>query len=318
MYIDSSKIKSLLSMKDCINEMQKLFAMNMDEDLINPLRTKMLLSKDDGNLLGMMPAYIKPYNVMGIKALSVFPNNYKNNLGSHQGIIQLFNASNGIPLATIDAEEITAIRTAAVSALVTDNLAVDDAKTLCIIGSGRQATEHLKAILLVRPIKKVHIWSNNFDNAIKFLEVSKKEYNIEFEVFNDISEAVINADIICTVTASKEALIDTKNLSGNVHINAVGACTPKSQELHIDIIKEFEVFVDSYESASNESGAIINTAKYLNVSTTELIKSDINALLNSSDDYKNRPTVFKSLGLAVEDLAASFFCYKRMMNNQQT
>ena len=299
-------------MSECIVAMKQLFLLDFDTDIVNPLRSKMFLPKPINGILGMMPAYIKPYDIMGIKVLSVFPDNYKKGVSSHQGVLHLFETNTGKLLVSLDADEITAIRTAAVSAVVTDLLATKTAENLCLIGSGKQAIKHLEAISQVREIKKVTIWSKNKNNASKFVEQAKKSYNVSFKICATVEEAASNADVICTVTASKEPVLENHYLKQNVHINAVGACTTNTRELTTEVITTSKVFVDDNIAATNEAGDILIPALELGYDAHKLIKATISDILKDSTLYDaSEKTVFKSLGLAAEDLAAGFYCYNK-------
>lgn len=300
-------------MSECIQVMEKLFMLDFNTAVVNPLRSKMLLQNATHGILGMMPAYIKAYNVMGIKVLSVFPENYKKGLSSHQGILHLFETNTGKLISSLDADEITAIRTAAVSALVTNKLAIKNAETLCLIGSGKQAEKHLEAILCVRPIKTVTVWSKNTNNASAFINKVKELYDVTFKKCATVKEAAANADIICTLTASQMPVLENQYLKESVHINAVGACTMNARELTTEIITTSDVFVDDKLAATNEAGAIIIPATELGCDVNQFIKADISELIQGNTLYDaSNKTVFKSVGLAVEDIAAALYCYTKL------
>ncbi len=315
-FFNEEKINQLLPMRDCIQVMRNLFSLNLKEDTLNPLRNIMHLPDKNG-LMGMMPAYIKPYNVMGIKVLSVFHDNYLKGLSSHQGIVCLFETETGNLLATFDADSITAIRTAAISGLMTDLLAPKEAETLCIMGSGKQAETHLEAMLCVRNIKKVKVWSPNKERLTAFVEKAQNKHPlptasgsaISIEAVLSPKEAVKDADIICTVTASPTPILQNGWLKKNVHINAVGASTKTTREIDSETILNADVYVDNYVSATNESGDII-LASNNEHTVTQIIKADIQELLmNPSIIDKAKKTVFVSLGIAIEDVAAAWFIF---------
>lgn len=298
-------------MSECIAVMRNLFSLDPEKDIINPLRPKMMLP--NGGILGMMPAYIQPYGVMGIKVISVYLQNYEKGLSSHQGVILLFDAENGALLLSLDADEVTAIRTAAVSALMTDLLAEDNAETLCLIGTGTQAVTHLEAIRLVRPIKRVQVWSKNPANVARFVQEQSLHHNeIELIPCQNAEAAVREADIVCTLTSSAEPLVFNHWLNSNVHVNAVGASTPNFRELAPEIIFDSDVFVDNYESANNEAGDLI-LAVGDKTKVRSLIKGDIHEVLTKPGLVdKSRKTLFKSLGLAIEDIAVAHYCWKKI------
>ena len=320
-FFNEKQIEKLLPMQDCIAVMRNLFSLNLAEETFNPLRNVFHLPNSTG-MLGLMPAVIKPYGVLGVKVLTVFLDNYKKGLSSHQGIVNLFETETGQLLASFDADSITAIRTAAVSALMTDLLAAENAKTLCLIGSGKQAEKHLEAIFLVRPIKKVNVWSPNYDNANAFVKKMSKTNmltvgnprNIEIKAFHTAQEAVHDADIICTVTSASHPVIFNDWLKERVHINAVGVSTKNKRELDDEIILNSDVYVDSYESAMSEAGDIILAAN-AERSVAQIIKADIHqVLMDKSIIDRSKKTVFKSLGLAIEDVAAAWHCWNKSNN----
>lgn len=297
-------------MSECIAVMRDLFLLNPEEDLINPLRPKMMLP--NGGILGMMPAYIRPYNAMGIKVISVYLQNYQQGLSSHQGIVHLFDAENGMLKLSLDADEVTAIRTAAVSALMTDVLALEDAETLCLIGTGTQALTHLEAIALVRPLKRVKVWSPNPANVQKFVQSQSTLYPLEFEACASAEAAVRDADIVCTLTSSSQPLLFNDWLKAGVHLNAVGASTPNYRETAADVVFNSKIFVDNYESACNEAGDLI-LALGDKEKVRAAIKADIHeALTQPGLVDKSQKTLFKSLGLAIEDLAVAHFCWQKI------
>jgi ornithine cyclodeaminase len=265
-------------------------------------------------VFGLMPAYSKPLRAIGTKLISVFPDNHGTQRDSHQGIVVLFDGANGSPLAIMDAASITAIRTAAVSGVATRLLARQDASTLAILGSGVQAHTHIEAMLAVRPFRKVMIWSRNTEHARALASRAAKKRAADFEVTADARTAVRDADVICTVTASREPVLCGAWLRLGTHINAVGASLPTARELDTEAIRRARVFVDRRESALNEAGDLLIPMQEGAISADH-IESEIGALLsahnvgrpNGDDDI----TVFKSLGLAIEDLAAAHYLHDR-------
>lgn len=311
-FYSSDQIAELLSMKECIATMKDLFSLDKAA-WINPLRSKMVLPEQPVGILGMMPAYIRPYQIMGIKVLSVFPENYKQGLNSHQGILHLFETKTGGLLASFDADMITAIRTAAVSALMTDLLATKNATNLCLLGSGKQAEMHLEAICEVRVIQNVTIWSQNESRAAAFCDkVSSKYKDIKFTICRSVEDATAAADIICTVTAARQPILQNQSLKERVHINAVGACAPDARELASALILQSEVFVDNYLAATQEAGDLIIPATEEGLEVETLIQADIHELLKDKSLTKaSKRTVFKSVGVAIEDLAAAHYCMNK-------
>src|SRR6187455_2642377 len=164
LFVNKQKIASLLPMEECIAVMENMFRSLAAGECLQPLRTIMRLP-DGSGVLGMMPGYAAKLDVMGMKVITVFQSNGESGLPSHQGVVMLFDAKNGEPLMLFDALEITAIRTAAASAVATKLLSRENSSTLAIIGSGEQAKRHVEAMLIVRNIKQINIWSRSKKNS---------------------------------------------------------------------------------------------------------------------------------------------------------
>src|SRR6266540_4354536 len=185
LFVNKEKIVSLLPMNDCIEVMEEMFRSLASGECIQPLRSMMWLPDRHG-LLGMMPGHAKSLGVMGIKVISVFHGNRDADLPSHQGVVILFDAQHGQPLMIFDANEITAIRTAAASAVATRLLSRDNSELLAIIGSGELAKRHIEAMLLVRKIKQVNLWSRNQKNARELAEKISSQYKIVVRVNKNV------------------------------------------------------------------------------------------------------------------------------------
>ena len=311
-YIGPEEVKKLLPMTECIEVMRDLFLNHCQDLVLNPLRAKMWLPENVG-VLGMMPAYIKALGVMGIKVISIFPDNYKKGISSHQGQIVLFETETGQLLCSLDAGEITAIRTAAVSGLMTQLLSRSNATQLALIGTGEQADTHLEAILSVRNIEKVTVWSTRREKMEAFAEKQSMKYNITIELKNNIEEAVENADIICTLTPSRTPILKSEWVKKGTHINAVGSSTASARELDSALVAKSKVFIDNYEAAQNEAGDILIPIQE-GVITEKHILGDISQLLNQScvgRVSKDDITLFKSVGIAIEDVASAFYIFKK-------
>src|SRR5690606_37913050 len=190
-------------MDECMDVMAQALATLARGEAILPLRPVLWLP-DKRGALGMMPSYLGDVQAMGLKVVSVFPGNHGTEYDSHQGAVLLFETEHGQLLAMIDATEITAVRTAAVSGVATRLLAREDAETLAILGSGTQAKTHLEAMLLVRSIKRIRVWSRNAENAARFAEWAARRRGVTVAVAGSVREAVAEADVICTTTAAPE------------------------------------------------------------------------------------------------------------------
>jgi len=293
--------------------MEKMFRSLANGEATQPLRSLMWLPDRKG-LLGMMPGYDKNAEVMGIKLISVFQGNRDKGHPSHQGLVIIFDANNGRPLMIFDASEITALRTAATSALATKLLAREDAELLSIIGSGEQAERHIESILLVRRIKRINIWSRNEKNAASLANKISGRYNIQIIVHKNAEEAVRDADIICTVTSSPQPVVSGDWVKKGTHINAVGSSTPATRELDTNALLKSRLYTDCYESILNEAGDFLIPKKE-GVITDSHIRGDLGEVLSGTKkgrEDKDDITLFKSLGIASEDIFSCWHIYKKI------
>jgi alanine dehydrogenase len=310
--LNRDEVEGILSMEACMDVMSGAFESLERGKSLQPLRSLMRLPTQKG-LLGMMPGYTGENNIFGIKSISVFPENYKQGISSHQGVILLYEGNNGRLIAVLDAEVITAVRTAAVSALATDLLARKDASVLAILGAGVQGRQHLKSISLVRELSKVFVWDIVDEFTKAYVDSQSKLSDAEIIGAGTAKEAVADADIICTVTPSKDPILRWDWVKPGTHINAVGACTPNTQELESALVAKSRLFTDCRESLFNEPGDFLNPKKE-GLITEDHVIGELGELL--TEKIKGRGseeeiTLFKSLGLAIEDLAAGYFVYEK-------
>jgi ornithine cyclodeaminase len=312
-YINKEKVASLLTMQECIAVMEKMFRSLAMGEAAQPLRSLMWLPGKKG-LLGIMPGYDTSIGIMGIKLISVFHGNRDKGYPSHQGVVILFDANNGQPLMIFDASEITALRTAAVSALATTLLSRQDAEVLSIVGSGEQAERHIESILLVRKIRQINTWSRNEKNATRLASKVSERHNIPVVVSKNAKEAVKDADIICTVTSSPEPVVLGNWISRGAHINAVGSSTPFARELDTNAVLKSKLYTDCYESILNEAGDFLIPKKEGAV-TDSHIRGDLGELLLGTKrgrEDNDEITLFKSLGIASEDISSCWHIYQKV------
>ncbi|MDP5275402.1 ornithine cyclodeaminase family protein [Chengkuizengella axinellae] len=317
LFINQEEVKQMLTMSACIEIMEKVLLDLAKGEAIQPLRS--VIPVDQTNLLGLMPGVVKSEEVIGTKLITIFPANHKKGLPSHQGIVVIFDSENGNVKTVVDGTEITNIRTAAVSGVATNYLAKTNAELLSMIGTGEQAKTHVEAMLLVRPIKQMNVWSNRKQKAIQFKEEMSQKYNIEIVVCDSVQETVENADIICTVTGATKPVLKGEWVKKGAHINAVGACRASDRELDSDLVKHSRFYVDRIESAENESGDYLIPLKEGVISKTHII-GEIGQLITKKIEGRidgNDITVFESLGLAVEDVAVAEFLYKKVTQSRK-
>ncbi len=304
---------SLLPMNECIDVMEKMFHSLAGGECTQPLRSMMWLPGHTG-LLGMMPGHAGSLGVMGIKVVSVFHGNRDAGLPSHLGVVILFDAKHGQPLMIFDGAEITAIRTAAASALATRLLSRENSALLTVIGSGEQAERHIEAISLVRNIKQINLWSRKGKNAMELVNKMAGKNNIPVSIKKNAEEAVENADIICTVTSSSQPVVMGDWISGGAHINAVGSCSPATRELDTVAIVKTKLFTDCYESLFNEAGDFLIPKKEGAV-TDSHVKGELGEVLTGTKkgrEHDEEITLFKSLGIAAEDIFSAYHIYGKI------
>lgn len=310
--INRDDVERLLPMPKCIELMREALIAASLGDAQFPLRTVLPVAGRNG-YMALMPGQHRGIGAMGAKIISIFPENHQAGLESHQGVVLLFDTNAGYPLAIIDAAAITAIRTAAASGAATEALARSDAETLCILGSGVQAKSHLQAMLAVRKIKCVKIWSRRSQNARQFLDTYNLSPRIKSEIVSSVQEAVEDADIICSTTAAAEPIVKASWLKPGAHINAVGACTPTTREFDSETIRQASVFVDCYESAFREAGEIMIPLSEKRIGKGH-IKAELGEVFAGRKNGRKKGaeiTFFKSLGIAAEDLVAAHFIWQQ-------
>jgi ornithine cyclodeaminase len=314
--INHDEVRELLPMQECMQIMSDALKALAEGNANLPLRPIMWLPENAG-ALGMMPAYLGNLAAMGLKVLSIFPANHGTPYDSHQGAVLLFETKNGRLLAIIDAAEITAIRTAAVSGVATQWLARKDAKTLAVLGAGVQAWPHVEAMVHVRKMTHVRVWSRNPDRAREFVRRAAERYAFAIEPAASAKEAVIGADIICAVTAATEPILLGEWLSAGMHINAVGACVPSARELDTPAVAKSRLFVDRRESAFNEAGDFLIPKNEGAIDDHHILGELGEILLGKIKGRASSEqiTLFKSLGLGVEDVAAAHHIYQKAIVN---
>lgn len=308
--ITEAQVPGLLPMAECMDVMASALATLARGGAILPLRPLMRIPQKAG-ILGMMPAYLETPDALGVKVITVFNGNHGTEYDSHQGVVLLFEADHGSVIAVIDASSVTAIRTAAVSGVATRLLARADAHDLCILGSGVQARTHLEAMRIARQVKRVRVWSRNADAARAFARVQSERQEIIVEAMDSAKDAAEGADIICTTTSAREPILNGEWLAPGVHINAVGSSTPAARELDTHAVARAHLYVDRRESALNEAGDFL-IPKSEGVIGDEHIRAELGELLLGTRSGRESPTeitLFKSLGLAVEDVAAAHHIY---------
>lgn len=310
--LNHREVEELLPMNECIEVMEEAFIALARGEFEQPLRT-IVRPPDVKGALAMMPSYRGGAQPMfGLKAICVFPGNAAIGKDAHQGSVILFDGATGEMRLVANASAITAIRTAAVSALATRVLANPDASELALIGAGVQARYHLPAIACVRNLKRVRVVAKNFENAQRFAEEFAPDFSFPIEPVPSAQEAVTNADIVVTATNTREPVIKREWISAGAHLNAIGTFSPKAREIDSATMAAAVLFTDRRESLFNEAGDYLLAAADGVISEDSLAAELGEVLIDKHPGRTSRDeiTLFKSLGLAMEDLASVAFIYQ--------
>ncbi len=317
LFIGYDEVLALMSMQECIDVMEDALIKLSNGEVAQYLRTATNLP--NGNILGFMPCYSGKSGYFGAKVITVFKTNMGSGYPSHQGMVLLFDVQYGYLKAFVDASAITKIRTAAVSAVATDLLSRKESTTLAILGAGEQARSHLEAMLLVRNITEVRVWDINEDYSRLFVQEMKKQYDVNIIEAETAEEAVCNVDVICTVTSSKTPVLEGRWVRPGTHINAVGACSPDARELDSEIVSKSKLYVDFVESTINEAGDFLIPKQEGIIDNNHILGEIGDILTDKVAGRRNNIdiTIFKALGLAIEDIAAAYYVYQKAKNNNR-
>lgn len=292
LFLNEDQVRQHLRMADLIPAMEKALIVFSSGKVTQPVRSVIKVDPP-GGFLGLMPASTP--EGLGLKAVTFYPSNAERGIPTHMATIFLVDPETGAPLAIMDGRLLTEMRTAAVSAAATKLLASPDTTILAILGSGVQARSHVEALRLVRQFEEVRVWSPTNEHAKQFAEEIGA-------IAVSAEEAVRGADVVVTVTNSKKPVLRGSWLKSGCHVNAIGACRPDWRELDDEAMANI-VFVDSREGAMKESGDVILSGAKIYAELGEALAGKIPA-------RSNETTVFKSLGMAVEDIAAAMLVYR--------
>jgi ornithine cyclodeaminase/alanine dehydrogenase-like protein (mu-crystallin family) len=273
------------------------------------LRSMMPLS--EGRMFGVMPGAMGAHAVFGAKLISIFPENFARGIQSHQGLVVLFDGETGAPVCVVHAGEITAIRTAAASAVATDVLARKDARRLALLGYGEQARTHARAMARVRRLESVVVWGRVVERARGFAERMEAELGVEVSAVESVREAVSEADVVCTLTSAAEPILMGEWVRAGTHVNVVGSSYAGPAEVDGELVRRSRFVVDSREGVLAQ-GAEFLRAKAAGLVGDEHIVGEIGQVL--AEDVVGRRsaeeiTVYKSLGHVAQDLACAWALY---------
>ena len=306
-----AEVTELLTMRECIAVMEEALAALDRGEAHQPLRMIVTPPGAAGDM-ALMPAYRSGQNY-GVKVVCFFPDNPAKGLDSHQGSVMLFSGATGELMAVMNASAITAIRTAAVSGVATRLLARRDANELAIIGSGVQARAHIEAMACVRPIKRARIASRRIESAKRFAEDLRAKCSFPIEASESVEKAVRGADIVVTASTAEQPILKREWIAPGAHLNVVGSSIPSTREIDSETMAAASLFVDRRESTMNEGGDYLFAMRE-GLIGPDSIRAEIGQLLTGRHPgrvARDEITLFKSLGLAVEDLASARFLYDK-------
>ncbi len=291
-------VERLLPMDECIAAMEGVLASLAREELFNPLRF-VIRPPGEPTLMGLMPAHRAGAEAAYVlKAICIAPANAALGIDLHQGFVALFDGVTGRTRVLMSASAVTSIRTAAVSGVATKLLARPGARTLAILGAGTQARSHLEAMRAVLPFEEVRVWSRTAGRAAELDGVRE---------VGSAEEALRGADVVVTATTARDPIVQREWLAEGAHINAVGSSIPSTRELDTRTVAEAALFVDRRESTLNEAGDYLFPL-HEGAIGPEHIRAELGEILIGSGEGRrddSELTVFKSLGIAVEDLASA-------------
>jgi ornithine cyclodeaminase/alanine dehydrogenase-like protein (mu-crystallin family) len=310
-FIDREEISRRLTYEVCIPIVRQAMIAFSRGETKQLLRSILPLS--EGRLFGVMPGALGAHAAFGAKLISVFHGNFARGVQSHQGLVILFDPESGAPVCVLDAGEITAIRTAAASAVATDALARKDARRLALLGYGEQAATHARAIAKIRNLESIVVWGRSPARAQNFAERMQSELAIPITAAADVPSAVADADIICTVTSAAEPILQGDWVRPGTHLNLVGSSHAGPCEVDNALVLRSRFIADSREGVLNQ-GAEFLRAKAAGLIGDDHIVAEIGQVLAGDIEGRRSPdeiTVYKSLGHIVQDLASAWALYSQ-------
>jgi len=309
--IPQSVVERLLPVSACVDVLRNAMIATSNGNVTLPIRQFMPVPGADGKM-AIMPGSLGTAGSLdeacfGIKLVCKYDRPHGDPLGTHVGMVMLFDSAKGVPLAMIEGSSLTAIRTSAASALATQLMAREDASRLAVIGNGEQAARHVDAMLAVRPISQIEVWGRDERRAREFAQVTAGRIELPVAVHSSAASAVEKADIVCTTTSAKEPVLMGTDLRPGQHINLVGAAIPSSAEIDGEAVRRSRFFVDYRAAAMAAAGELLNAIE-TGIVTEAHIAGEIGEVAQGTmpgRESADEITMYKSLGVAAQDLAAA-------------
>lgn len=310
--ISRKDVENSLTMSEAIEVVTKAFIELSNQTAKIPPRIHLSIESRNSTTL-VMPAYLSEADALACKIVSVFPNNTNQNFPTIYGLVNLFDAETGNPLAIIDGASLTALRTGAASGLATDLLARKNSKTLAVFGAGVQSKTQIEAVCAVRNIEKIYVYSGRSEQTKEFVKKMKTKVETDFIIADSPKQAVSQADIICAATTSQTPVFDGNELKEGTHINGVGSFKPAMQEIDFVTLKRCsKIIVDSLKNAISEAGDLTQAIEKKIITESNIYAEigDIALGLKNGRENENEITFFKSVGNAVQDAATAKAIYE--------
>jgi ornithine cyclodeaminase/alanine dehydrogenase-like protein (mu-crystallin family) len=304
LWLTEQDVRALLSLPELVGAMERALSAFSAGQVTQPVRTAIEVA--DRTFFASMPAHDGANGILGAKLVTVYPGNAERGLHTHFAAISLFDAETGELAAVMDGRYITELRTAAASAVSVKHLARPDASTLAILGSGVQARSHLEALPLVREFRRVRAWSPNSDHLREFARGP-------VEPAESAENAVRGADVVLIATSAVKPAIASSWVEDGAHVIAIGACRPSQREIDPELVARAALFTDSRAAILRESGDVIQSIGEGRFGEDH-IRAELGEVINGSQPGRRsgeEVTLYKSLGLAIEDLAAADLVYRR-------
>jgi ornithine cyclodeaminase/alanine dehydrogenase-like protein (mu-crystallin family) len=313
--ITRSEVEHLLPVGACVDVMRGAMVATSARTVSLPIRQFMPIPDAPGKL-AIMPGTMGDPACFGIKLVCKYDRPHGDPLGTHVGMVMLFDSIKGVPLAMIEGSSLTAIRTSAASALATDVLARKDARRLAIIGNGEQAARHVHAMRAVRDIDHVAVWGRDPARAAEFVSAMAAETGLPVVATLSVAEAVAEADIICTTTSAKEPVLAGSALAPGMHINLVGSAIATTAEVDAEAVRRSRFYVDYRDAAMAAAGELLQAIEAGVVTESHIIGEIGDVLLGRAEGRQNEQdiTLYKSLGVASQDLAAAYAIWEKAEN----
>lgn len=312
--ITQSQVETHLPMSKCIDAMRAIMIEVSSGRTTLPIRQFMPVSNAPGKL-AIMPGVTEDPWCFGIKLVCKYQRPADSTLGSHVGMVMLFDAEQGVPLAMLEGSALTGIRTAAASAMATDLLARKEANRLFILGCGEQARRHITALRCVRDLTQVTVWGRDLARAKAFAAEAAAREGIPVTATDDIPGALAEADLVCTVTAAAEPVLHGDDLSPGTHVNLVGSAVPTNSEVDVRCVERARYFVDYRPATLAAAGELKRAMEAGVVDESHIVDEIGNVAAGSATGRRDDAeiTLYKSLGVAAQDLAAAHLLYRRAL-----